>query len=226
MPNAIILAAGKSKRFAPFTYEKPKGLFRVKEEILIERQIEQLLEAGISEIYVVVGFMKEQFFYLKEKYGVEFLINNRFDCRGNLLSLYVARKHLGNSYICCADHYFLDNPFSRYANKSYRRCMKSRNEKQKFSVKVSDANVITKLILGGNENYYMTGEAFFSKSFSQKFILLMEKEINEFGVENLFWEEFYAKHIEEITLFCKSFPENIVEECDSVEQLTELDEEF
>ena len=42
--NAIILAAGKSNRFAPFTYEKPKGLFRVKGEILVERQIEQLRE--------------------------------------------------------------------------------------------------------------------------------------------------------------------------------------
>lgn len=40
--QAIILAAGKSQRFAPFTYEKPKGLFRVRGEILINRQIEQL----------------------------------------------------------------------------------------------------------------------------------------------------------------------------------------
>ncbi len=66
--NAIILAAGKSSRFAPFTYEKPKGLFRVKGEILVERQIEQLLQAGISDIYVVVGYMKEKFFYLEQKY--------------------------------------------------------------------------------------------------------------------------------------------------------------
>ena len=57
--TAVILAAGKSNRFAPFTYEKPKGLFRVRGEILIERQIEQLQEAGIDKIYVVVGFMKE-----------------------------------------------------------------------------------------------------------------------------------------------------------------------
>ena len=62
--NAIILAAGKSSRFAPFTYEKPKGLFCVKGQILIERQIEQLIEAGIDEIYIVVGYMKEKFFYL------------------------------------------------------------------------------------------------------------------------------------------------------------------
>ena len=50
MSSAIILAAGKSSRFAPFTYEKPKGLFRVKGEILIERQIEQLREAGVEYI--------------------------------------------------------------------------------------------------------------------------------------------------------------------------------
>lgn len=57
MKNAIILAAGKSDRFAPFTYEKPKGLFCVKGDVLIERQIEQLHEAGINEIYVVVGYL-------------------------------------------------------------------------------------------------------------------------------------------------------------------------
>ena len=62
--NAIILAAGKSGSFAPFTYEKPKGLFNVKGEILIERQIRQLKEAGIKDIYVVVGYMKEKYFYL------------------------------------------------------------------------------------------------------------------------------------------------------------------
>ena len=57
--NAIILAAGKSNRFAPFTYEKPKGLFIVKGEVLIERQIEQLIEVGIEQIVIVVGYMKE-----------------------------------------------------------------------------------------------------------------------------------------------------------------------
>lgn len=89
--NAIILAAGKSSRFAPFTYERPKGLFRVKGEILIERQIEQLQEAGIKEIYVIVGYMKEKFFYLEQKYGVTLLVNNTFAKNGNIYSVYVVQ---------------------------------------------------------------------------------------------------------------------------------------
>ena len=61
------LAAGKSSNFAPFTYEKPKGIFCVKGEILIERQIRQLHEAGVEEIYIVVGYMKEKFFLFRRK---------------------------------------------------------------------------------------------------------------------------------------------------------------
>lgn len=77
--NAIILAAGKSTRFAPFTYEHPKGLVRVKGEYLIERQFKQFVEAGVEEIYIIVGYMKEKFFFLEQKYPqVHLLINNKF----------------------------------------------------------------------------------------------------------------------------------------------------
>ena len=65
--NAIIMAAGMSTRFAPISYEKPKGLLNVRGEVLIERQIRQLHEAGITDIAVVVGYKKELFFYLEQK---------------------------------------------------------------------------------------------------------------------------------------------------------------
>ena len=76
--NAVIMAAGMSTRFAPLSYEKPKGLWKVKGEILIEREIRQLKEAGITDITVVVGYKKEQFFYLEEKFGVEIVVNEDY----------------------------------------------------------------------------------------------------------------------------------------------------
>ena len=57
--NAVIMAAGLSSRFPPISYEKPKGLLMVRGEVLIERQIRQLKEAGIDDITVVFGYKKE-----------------------------------------------------------------------------------------------------------------------------------------------------------------------
>ena len=82
--NAIIMAAGTSSRFAPVSYEKPKGLLKVRGQILIERQIEQLLEAGVDDITVVVGYKAELFFYLEEKYGVKLVVNPEFARRNNI----------------------------------------------------------------------------------------------------------------------------------------------
>ena len=73
--NAIIMAAGMSSRFAPLSYERPKGLLNVKGDILIEREIRQLKEAGITDITVGVGYRKEKFFYLEDKFGGKIVVN-------------------------------------------------------------------------------------------------------------------------------------------------------
>ena len=228
MRNAIILAAGKSQRFAPFTYEKPKGLFKVRGEILINRQIEQLIEAGVNNIYVVVGYMKEKFFYLEKKYPqVRILINNTFgQYKGNLYSLYVARNYMSNTYICCADHYFVNNPFLEEPQRTYRACVWKQGKFREFSVAVSDADVITRTDMGGRNAYAMVGHAFFSERFSNKFRELLEEEIDDFGVPNMFWESFYNKHRKELTLFVKYYKENEIQEFESIDDLRQFDEGF
>lgn len=228
MRNAIILAAGKSSSFAPFTYEKPKGLFCVKGEILIERQIEQLKEAGIENIYVIVGYMKEKFFYLEAKYGVKLIVNNQFGNKGNLYSVYVAKKYLSNTYICCADHYYTKNPFleKNEDNHSYRACAYQKGKFREFAVTVSDANVITNVSVGGTDSLAMVGCAYMNEKFSYVFRTLMEKEINDFGVASMFWEEFYAKHIDELTFYNRKFENDAILEFDSIEDLRKFDSEF
>lgn len=226
--NAIILAAGRSNRFAPFTYEKPKGLFRIKKQVLIERQIEQLLEAGVKEIYIVVGFMKEKFFYLEQKYKeVNLIINNTYGIhKGNLYSLFCAKEYLSNSYICCADHYFIINPFIEEEMNSYRAIEYRKERFREFAVTVSNADVITSLKVGGEDSWIMAGHAYFDQEFSRVFVKLMEAEINNFGIADMFWEEFYGSHQKELTLYAKRYYNKEILEFESVEDLKNFDQDF
>ena len=228
MKNAIILAAGKSKRLAPLTYERPKGLFCVRGEVLVERQIEQLKDAGIQDIYLVVGYMKGKFFYLEQKYGVHLISNNTFSQKGNLYSLYKAKDFLGDTYICCADHYFRSNPFlaENPLNLSYRCCSYRKGDFLEFAVEYSDAKVITGFSVGGRDRMAMVGPAYFNAGFSKRFRELMEKEIEQFGVSNLFWEEFYGRHQKELTLYLREMDEQESLEFDSIEDLCQFDSEF
>ena len=82
--KAIILAAGFGMRMVPINLEMPKGLLEVNGESLIERTIRQLHEAGIREIYIVVGFMKERYEYLIDEYGVELVVNPEYASKNNL----------------------------------------------------------------------------------------------------------------------------------------------
>ena len=107
--NAIILAAGMTSDNNPIARNIPKGLFIVKGEVLIERLIKQLKAAEIENIYVVVGFRMDQFFYLEEKYGVRLVPNITYMSRNNNGSVYCVRQELGNSYVVPNDEYFETN---------------------------------------------------------------------------------------------------------------------
>ncbi len=117
--RAVILAAGPGLRLIPLCRDIPKALLEVHGEILIERLIRQLHEVGIHDIHIVVGYMKEKFEYLIDKYHVKLIVNASFDARSNLYSLYLASAHLHNSYIVPCDLYCYENPFSRIETYSW-----------------------------------------------------------------------------------------------------------
>lgn len=110
--NAIILAAGIGMRMVPINTIMPKGLLEVRGEVLIERLIRQLQEAGINDIYVVTGFMKEQYEYLIDKYQVKLVVNKDYAEKNNLHSLGMLREHISNTYIVPCDIRCEQNPFS------------------------------------------------------------------------------------------------------------------
>lgn len=112
--NAIILAAGFGMRMMPINNLMPKGLIEIEGETLIERTIRQLHEAGITDITVVVGFMKEWYEYLQSKHGVRLVTNRDYVYKNNLHSLYSAVEYIKNTYIIPCDIWCRTNPYSRY----------------------------------------------------------------------------------------------------------------
>ncbi len=109
--NAIILAAGFGMRMLPINNEVPKGLLVVRGDILIERLIQQLHVAGINQISIVVGFMRESYEYLIDKYGVELVVNTEYASKNNLHSLKLLVNNISNTYILPCDIWCSNNPF-------------------------------------------------------------------------------------------------------------------
>lgn len=117
--RAIILAAGYGLRMVPINTEEPKGLLEVHSEPLIERIIKQLHEVGITDIKIVVGFMKEHYEYLIDQYDVDLIVNPYYSTRNNIYSLYLAKNRLANGYVIPCDIWFKDNPFSTLEDPSW-----------------------------------------------------------------------------------------------------------
>ena len=92
--STVILAAGSGMRMVPINVETSKGILRVKGEVLIERLIKQLHEVGISDIVVIVGFMKEKYEYLIDKFNVQLIVNSKYSEKNNLYSVKLAEKNL------------------------------------------------------------------------------------------------------------------------------------
>ncbi len=109
--RAVILAAGFGMRMVPINLTTPKAMLEVKGERLIERLIRQLQEAGITDITVVAGFLKDEFEYLIDDFNVRLVINKEYAGKNNLHSLACVLDLPGNVYIVPCDLWCEENPF-------------------------------------------------------------------------------------------------------------------
>lgn len=226
--NAIILAAGMSTRFVPLNYEKPKGLLEVKGEVLIERQIRQLKEKGIEEIVVVVGYMKERFDYLKDKYGVILIATDDYDKKNNYASVYAAREYLKNTIITSSDLYFEHNIFQKYAFDSYYCTIYMEGKTAERGIRTNDDDLILKTMYGDKcyDIWVTLGYAFFSKQFSENMISIIEK-IKDFPeTANMFWADIQDQHLGELYMYAKRCKASDIQEFDSLEELREYDNKY
>ena len=102
--RVVFLAAGFGSRMVPVTINTPKPLVRVHGKRIIETLLDAVLDAGIDEIYIVRGYLGEQFELLKSRYPMIRLIENpEYDGTGTISSFYYAKDLLDNAYVLESD---------------------------------------------------------------------------------------------------------------------------
>ena len=224
--NAIILAAGVSSRFAPLSYERHKALIEVKGEVLIERQIRQLKEAGIKDIYVITGYKAEQFSYLAESFGVKLIHNPDYLVRNNNSSIWAAKDFIGNSYICSADNYFNENPFEADVEETYYSAVYSEGHTDEWCMEEDEEGYISDVKVGGEDSWYMLGHVFWGRDFSKKFLEILAKEYDMPETAPKLWEDIFIEHLNELKMKIRKYPENVIFEFDTLDELRKFDTSY
>jgi cholinephosphate cytidylyltransferase len=224
--NAIILAAGTSSRFVPISFEIPKSLLKVRGEVLIERQIKQLQEAGIYDITVVVGYKKELFYYLKDKYNVSIVNNEDYHIYNNTSSLMRVLDKLENTYICSSDNYFTKNVFLEDEEQAYYSAIYINGKTDEYCIQYDKEELITEVTIGGENSYVMLGHVYFDKVFSDSFKEILKNEYKTEETKKKLWEQVYIKYISSLKMKIKKYPDGVIFEFDSLEELRKFEPTF
>jgi CTP:phosphocholine cytidylyltransferase-like protein/thiamine kinase-like enzyme len=238
--GAVIIAAGFGSRFVPLTFEMPKGLLEVFGERMIERQIRQLHEAGITDITIVVGYLKEKFEYLMDKYQVKLLYNSEYSKKNTLATIYHARRLFQgkNMYVLSSDNWMRHNMYHAYEGGAWYSSSYIEGETSEWCLNYNKKGRILDVFVGGKDQWVMYGPVFFSKEFSRQYLPVLEGYYHLPGTEQFYWENVYMEMLsgeaarrlpevpeakQEIDMYINRRPADEVYEFENLEELRRFD---
>lgn len=218
--NAIIIAAGFGMRMVPINMEEPKGLLKIHGETLIERLIFQLHEVGIFDIDIVVGFMKEKYEYLIDKYGVNLHYNSDYALKNNIHSLRVVVDKISNTYILPCDVWAKKNPFSNQELYSWYSVSDVIDDESNVRVNRSRELVSVEKGKGGNT---MIGISYLLEDKASIVRDKIKAFCNDKSYDNSFWEDALFDKTQKMIMYARVYKSDEVIEINTYEQLRELD---
>lgn len=224
--NAIIMAAGIGSRLAPLSYEKPKGMLEVRGEVLIERLIRQLHEAGVGDITVVVGYMKGAFFYLEEAFGVRIAVNPDYAERNNHSSLMAVRDRLKNTYVCASDQYLSRNVFEPYLYEPACAVVRGAGETYGLTVEVGEDGLIAGRARDTTEAPCMRCPIYLDRTSSERFIAILSREYDDPATAGKRWSDICLDHIDEFHIGARFLEPGVLQEFDYLDDLCCFDHGF
>lgn len=227
--RAIILAAGKGNRMKPVTDFIPKPLVKVNGVSFIETIINAIKMNNIREVYIVVGYMKEKFSFLKEKYPEVTLIENLYyDTCNNISSLYVVRDKLEECIIMDADQMIknTDILFTNFGKSGY--CCKWINKfENDWILTINNDKKIISCNRNGGIGWRLYSISRWTKEDGKRLSELLEKEFIINNNTQIYWDDiamFCYPNLFDLTIY--EIKDTDVYEVDTLDDLIKFDASY
>ncbi len=225
--RAIIMAAGFGSRLVPITLNTPKPLVRVKGQRIIDSTLDALVAAGIPEIYIIRGYLGEQFDQLLYKYPmIKFIENPIYNEANNIASAACAGALLRGAYVLEAD-LLLHNPalITKYQYESnYLGIPVEKTDDWCFKV---DGDVITGMGIGGKNCHQMVGISYWTEADGSRLVEHIKEVYTAPGGKERYWDQVPLEyHLSDYTVHVRECLAEDIIEIDTFSELKRLDQTY
>ena len=223
------MAAGVGERMKPITDETPKPLIKVNGTRMIDSVIDALHNNGITEIYIVIGHLKDKFDVLNEKYNdLIFIDNPYYKTSNNISSLYMARNHIKNSIILDGDQIIYDESILKPEfDLSGYNAVWTEEETKEWLMTVENGIVKNCNRTGGNKGWQLYSISRWNSSDGGKLKRYLEIEFEENKNTKIYWDDIpMFCYPQEFELGITKMNKGDVVEIDSVEELIQIDNSY
>ena len=227
--RAIIMAAGIGKRMRPLTLETPKPLIEVNGQRMIDTVINALHKNGITEIYIVVGYLKEKFQVLLDEYTDITLIENPYyDACNNISSLYVAREHLSDAIILDGDQIIYNSEIlNPYFDRSGYNAVWTDELTDEWLLTVENDIITHCSRTGGEKGWQLYSVSRWSSEDAARLKKHLEAEFEQKQNRQIYWDDVAMFcYPQEYTLGIRKMQKGDIIEIDTIDELAQMDKKY